>query len=218
MENEKMAAAAVFAYLVAGIDADEMGTADEILHGYALQHVGVNVEKFGAVPFARACLSALQDNGDGLAVEVLADYFDVPSIAILAEDGAECGDCGGSGVKTVDSGAIPWATDFIMIDCPTCNNSGFNGYGSGYDAVCSDCGGQSAYSGGECYDLEAAALAFADLIDAGDKADGAEAEAHEKRVAAFVEENSKKFGKQEFTQACTLLGALRMIEQGDGAA
>ncbi len=29
-------------------------------------------------------------------------------------------------------------------DCPTCGNSGSSGYGSGYDAVCSDCGGQSA--------------------------------------------------------------------------
>lgn len=29
-------------------------------------------------------------------------------------------------------------------DCPTCGNSGFPGYGTGYDAVCGDCGGQSA--------------------------------------------------------------------------
>ena len=29
-------------------------------------------------------------------------------------------------------------------DCPTCGNSGFSGYGTGYDAVCGDCGGQSA--------------------------------------------------------------------------
>ena len=34
----------------------------------------------------------------------------------------------------------------MTTDCPTCNNSGFSGYGTGYDAVCSDCGGQSAYA------------------------------------------------------------------------
>ena len=31
--------------------------------------------------------------------------------------------------------------------CEICNDSGFSGYGTGYDAVCSDCGGQSAYQG-----------------------------------------------------------------------
>jgi hypothetical protein len=30
--------------------------------------------------------------------------------------------------------------------CKTCNDSGFSGRGSGYDAVCSDCGGQSVHA------------------------------------------------------------------------
>ena len=39
--------------------------------------------------------------------------------------------------------------------CNTCGNSGFSGHGTGYDDVCSDCGGQSAIPAGpsDC-DLE----------------------------------------------------------------
>lgn len=29
-----------------------------------------------------------------------------------------------------------------MVDCPRCGGSGFSGFGSGYDAVCDECGGQ----------------------------------------------------------------------------
>jgi hypothetical protein len=31
-----------------------------------------------------------------------------------------------------------------LIICDRCGDSGFSGYGRGYDAVCDDCGGQSA--------------------------------------------------------------------------
>lgn len=34
------------------------------------------------------------------------------------------------------------------VDCPGCKNSGFSGYGTGYDDVCGECGGQSVYGGG----------------------------------------------------------------------
>jgi hypothetical protein len=30
-------------------------------------------------------------------------------------------------------------------NCDRCGNSGFAGYGTGYDAICDDCAGQSAY-------------------------------------------------------------------------
>ncbi len=29
--------------------------------------------------------------------------------------------------------------------CTGCNNTGFSGNGTGYDSVCDECGGQSAY-------------------------------------------------------------------------
>jgi len=32
----------------------------------------------------------------------------------------------------------------IPIECKTCFGSGFSGYGTGYDDVCSNCGGQKA--------------------------------------------------------------------------
>lgn len=35
----------------------------------------------------------------------------------------------------------PQTTD-DLVDCPQCRGSGFSGYGSGYDAVCGECGGQ----------------------------------------------------------------------------
>ena len=35
-----------------------------------------------------------------------------------------CARCGGTGSVTVDSGATPWCTDFITLDCPACNGTG----------------------------------------------------------------------------------------------
>lgn len=32
--------------------------------------------------------------------------------------------------------------EYETEECPTCGGSGFAGYGSGYDAVCDNCGGQ----------------------------------------------------------------------------
>jgi hypothetical protein len=32
--------------------------------------------------------------------------------------------------------------DEPLVDCPVCGGSGFSGYGSGYDDVCGECGGQ----------------------------------------------------------------------------
>ncbi len=82
------AAAQVFAVLVTAIDYDEMGEADDLLHGYVLQHVQHYAARFGETDFARACLSALIDAEVCDPVEVLADYFAIPAIAILAEEAA----------------------------------------------------------------------------------------------------------------------------------
>lgn len=30
----------------------------------------------------------------------------------------------------------------LLQECPVCEGSGFSGYGTGYDDVCSECGGQ----------------------------------------------------------------------------
>lgn len=57
---------------------------------------------------------------------------------------------------------IPW----LRIDewkgeiCARCGDSGFSGWGTGYDAVCSECGGQSASMSGHCEALHAGWLAF----------------------------------------------------------
>ena len=32
----------------------------------------------------------------------------------------------------------------IHVECKICHGSGFSGYGTGYDDVCSNCGGQRA--------------------------------------------------------------------------
>lgn len=82
------AAAQVFAVLVTAIDYDEMSDADDLLHGYVLQHVQHYAARFGETDFARACLSALFDAEVCDPVEVLADYFAIPAIAILAEETA----------------------------------------------------------------------------------------------------------------------------------
>lgn len=82
------AAAQVFAVLVTAIDYDEMSEADDLLHGYVLQHVEQYAVRFGETDFARACLSALFDAEVCDPVEVLADYFAIPAIAILAEETA----------------------------------------------------------------------------------------------------------------------------------
>jgi hypothetical protein len=42
----------------------------------------------------------------------------------LARNVQVCAVCGGTGNVTVDSGATPWCTDFIMLDCPACNGNG----------------------------------------------------------------------------------------------
>ncbi len=117
-------AAQVFSYLVAGVDSDEMSAADVVLQGYVLQHVAVCSDRFGELAFARACLAEMLSEDIPHAVEVLADYFAIPAIAILPIENED------------------------PHHCATCNDSGFSGYGSGYDAVCSDCGGQSASRGG----------------------------------------------------------------------
>ena len=35
-----------------------------------------------------------------------------------------CARCGGTGSVTVDTGATPWCTDFITLDCPACGGTG----------------------------------------------------------------------------------------------
>jgi len=82
------AAAQVFAVLVTAIDYDEMSDADDLLHEYAMQHAERHADRFGETEFARACLSALIEAEACDPVEVLADYFAIPAIAILAEETA----------------------------------------------------------------------------------------------------------------------------------
>ncbi len=82
------AAAQVFAVLVTAIDYDEMSDADDLLHEYTMEHVERYAICFGETEFARACLSALFDAEVCDPVEVLADYFAIPAIAILAEETA----------------------------------------------------------------------------------------------------------------------------------
>lgn len=38
--------------------------------------------------------------------------------------------------------------DALRIQCRVCGGSGFSGYGTGYDAVCGECGGQRDYEDG----------------------------------------------------------------------
>lgn len=125
MENDNMtikAAAEVFGALVGDIDAGSM-TEGATTYMEALAHLVIEQGSaaFGAQVFAGAVLERLLIVNPAEAVEILTEYFDFKDIAHLAEPDDH--------------------------HCPTCNDSGFSGYGSGYDAVCSDCGGQSAYGG-----------------------------------------------------------------------
>jgi hypothetical protein len=50
--------------------------------------------------------------------------------------------CGACGRPIPEGGSIHCGLDHAqLVTCPTCNGSGFAGRGSGYDAVCPECGG-----------------------------------------------------------------------------
>jgi hypothetical protein len=85
-----------------------------------------------------------EDTGETLRIET--SDFDGLALTVTDEDGAAtihltigqlallrdwltanvnaCARCGGTGSVTVDTGATPWCTDFITLDCPACGGTG----------------------------------------------------------------------------------------------
>ena len=71
---------------------------------------------------------------DGLALTVTDEagaatiHLTIGQLALLRDwltaNVNACARCGGTGSVTVDSGATPWCTDFITLDCPACGGTG----------------------------------------------------------------------------------------------